>query len=619
MYQPADAGFATYFLSMLADGDRNAKYAAAIAQCVADFKKQQKRPPVVLDLGCGTGLLTRLALDAGAKKVVGVDTNRTMVQLARRALEAAGKTEGYELFNGTVDDYAATLKTPPVFDVIVSEILGTLHTSENMPEYVGAASKYLRTFAGGAAYVVPARATTFVRPFVVADDPKLPAPANAYRREVLASVARAPAWTPTNELGVLLLDGEAGPAVAVRTDSFSKLPFEKALPLKKTQPLTWPAAAGVRLAVLEFECELWNGHRIDNTISELKRILADRGAAEACGRYDAWGFFVAGVDDAAPTASLRAYSAAGLPTLAFGRHVVRGEVNEPSARHATELRALADWSDPPPIGGRWLCDRDAPRALAMRARGDDVVLYEPDALLRALAMRVDPELPAFSTSRSLAAASGEPRSGVSVADAVLAEEVLLDRSTSAARRASGVLVDEPTVWPRVKRSVSRKAYAFGAHASKWSAAAPEAILVGMEATVPQYDGRRGPPPMLRTDAGVGGAHWSLDLLDDVAEPGAPGTRIFLEVRATRAGVKRDDAAARHARCQAFGPHALDVTQLVGEATWTASPDAKRNGGVRVSHDGDGLAFDSARRAWLGGPELDDENDAPRAKKVKVTP
>ena len=90
---------------------------------------------MVLDLGCGTGLLTRLALDAGAKKVVGVDTNRTMVQLARRALEAAGKTEGYELFNGTVDDYAATLKTPPVFDVIVSEILGTLHTSENMPEH----------------------------------------------------------------------------------------------------------------------------------------------------------------------------------------------------------------------------------------------------------------------------------------------------------------------------------------------------------------------------------------------------------------------------------------------------------------------------------------------------
>ena len=77
MYQPADQGFATYFLAMLADEDRNVKYAEAIKQCIAQFKKQQGRAPLVLDLGCGTGLLTRLALMHGAAKVVGVDTNHT--------------------------------------------------------------------------------------------------------------------------------------------------------------------------------------------------------------------------------------------------------------------------------------------------------------------------------------------------------------------------------------------------------------------------------------------------------------------------------------------------------------------------------------------------------------
>ena len=84
MYQPADQGFATYFLAMLADEDRNVKYAEAIKQCIAQFQKQQGRAPLVLDLGCGTGLLTRLALMHGAAKVVGVDTNHTMCSLATR-------------------------------------------------------------------------------------------------------------------------------------------------------------------------------------------------------------------------------------------------------------------------------------------------------------------------------------------------------------------------------------------------------------------------------------------------------------------------------------------------------------------------------------------------------
>ena len=39
MYQPADQGFATYFLAMLADEDRNVKYAEAIKQCIAQFRK----------------------------------------------------------------------------------------------------------------------------------------------------------------------------------------------------------------------------------------------------------------------------------------------------------------------------------------------------------------------------------------------------------------------------------------------------------------------------------------------------------------------------------------------------------------------------------------------------
>ena len=74
----------------------------------------------MLDLGCGTGLLTRLALMHGAAKVVGVDTNHTMCSLATRALKAANiPPEKYEIFHGTVEEYAADKDIK--FDVMVSK------------------------------------------------------------------------------------------------------------------------------------------------------------------------------------------------------------------------------------------------------------------------------------------------------------------------------------------------------------------------------------------------------------------------------------------------------------------------------------------------------------------
>ena len=48
MYQPADAGFASYFLSMLSDADRNDAYERAIEACIGDFDAAGGRAPPVL-------------------------------------------------------------------------------------------------------------------------------------------------------------------------------------------------------------------------------------------------------------------------------------------------------------------------------------------------------------------------------------------------------------------------------------------------------------------------------------------------------------------------------------------------------------------------------------------
>ena len=50
-----------WFPYMLMDDDRNAAYRRAIVACIQQFARERGRQPRVLDLGAGTGLLTRYA------------------------------------------------------------------------------------------------------------------------------------------------------------------------------------------------------------------------------------------------------------------------------------------------------------------------------------------------------------------------------------------------------------------------------------------------------------------------------------------------------------------------------------------------------------------------------
>ena len=61
------------------------------------------------------------------------------------------------------------------------------------------------------------------------------------------------------------------------------------------------------------------GHyRLHNTIDTVREIHETIGAAEALGRYDAWGFLCASVDSRSETAKLTSYSANGLPAIRLG-------------------------------------------------------------------------------------------------------------------------------------------------------------------------------------------------------------------------------------------------------------------------------------------------------------
>lgn len=52
-------------------------------QAVHAFIREKGRPPVVLDIGCGTGLLSMLAVRAGASEVFGCELYEPLAQIAR--------------------------------------------------------------------------------------------------------------------------------------------------------------------------------------------------------------------------------------------------------------------------------------------------------------------------------------------------------------------------------------------------------------------------------------------------------------------------------------------------------------------------------------------------------
>ena len=73
---------------MLKDSVRTNTYRRSIIENKHLFKGK-----VVLDVGCGTGILSMFAAQAGASKVIGIDCAGIAVQ-ARKIIEANGFSDG---------------------------------------------------------------------------------------------------------------------------------------------------------------------------------------------------------------------------------------------------------------------------------------------------------------------------------------------------------------------------------------------------------------------------------------------------------------------------------------------------------------------------------------------
>ncbi|WFD39648.1 type I protein arginine methyltransferase [Malassezia japonica] len=115
---------------MLKDEVRTLSYRQAIQNNPHLFKDK-----VVLDVGCGTGILCMFAARAGAKKVIGVDMSNIIDQ-AREIVAANGFDDVITLVKGKLEEVDLGLGPNGKVDVIVSEWMGYFLLYESMLDTV---------------------------------------------------------------------------------------------------------------------------------------------------------------------------------------------------------------------------------------------------------------------------------------------------------------------------------------------------------------------------------------------------------------------------------------------------------------------------------------------------
>jgi hypothetical protein len=120
MYDKASLVDLNYHLSMLTDSVRTSSLQRAIESTV-------KPGDTVVDLGCGTGLLSYFACRAGARKVYAIEMNG-IIDVAKKICASNGFNDRIQFINAV----SSETELPERVDVIVTETIGNFGLEEGI-------------------------------------------------------------------------------------------------------------------------------------------------------------------------------------------------------------------------------------------------------------------------------------------------------------------------------------------------------------------------------------------------------------------------------------------------------------------------------------------------------
>ena len=95
--------------------------------CISNLKKYISETTEVMDAGCGSGILSIIAMKLGAKRVYGIDIDELAVQASKENLELNGiSSDCYDIVKGDVigdKEFAKSVAKIGQYDIVVANIL----------------------------------------------------------------------------------------------------------------------------------------------------------------------------------------------------------------------------------------------------------------------------------------------------------------------------------------------------------------------------------------------------------------------------------------------------------------------------------------------------------------
>jgi protein arginine N-methyltransferase 1 len=233
-------------LGYVSDTVRLKAYRAALARTVREGAR-------VADLGCGTGVLGLMALEAGAARVFAIDASE-MIDAARASFARAGFRERAAFFR----THSMRAELPERVDLVVCDQVGYFGFDAGIvPSFADAARRFLKP--GGT--LVPARLKIFAaavesaecyQPVAAWEGDAVPAHLR-WLREYAVNARHAARITTAELLGPPVLLGE----LDLYADEPAMLSWKAALPVERTGTLHGVAGW--------FECELAPGVWMTNS------------------------------------------------------------------------------------------------------------------------------------------------------------------------------------------------------------------------------------------------------------------------------------------------------------------------------------------------------------------